>query len=184
MWSYLYCKLLLSLLRLYRLCTVYFYLYLSNFLLFHLPHLYFTVSHSHVRINNCNFDFLFIAPTWYPLPLGKSLGKLPNIPGIKTYPLPPTVPADAKKVLLFVTSHSKYNPGHNRAARYRLFTKEGGYKFSKYMTVFFFAHLHTTSNSQNIWLPVTSDRLVRASYFGPIAKRHLFGKVYLIGYIA
>ena len=129
------------------------------------------------------YVFLFTAPGYYPLQI-KLLGKLPYTQGQKKYNLPSSIPQDAKKVLLFATSHSKYNPGHNLVAKYMFYAKQGKYNLAKYMSIYLFAHLHTTSNSQNIWLPVTTERAVRVKYTGPKAKGHLFGKLYVIGYKA
>ncbi len=116
-------------------------------------------------------------------PLGKLLlGSLPlNAITTTSYNLPASVPLDAKEVLIYVyTMTGANNP--DRDLELRIYTKEGTIEYSYYFFIHGFNQSAWSYNSDNFWLPVTTDRKVYVQSVGSAMTGNRAGAIYILGY--
>ncbi len=118
---------------------------------------------------------------WVPLPK-TLLGTLPlNTITTVSYNLPASVPPDAVEVLVYLYARTgDLNPDAD--LELRVYTREGTTEYSKY----FFIHGYTQNawsyNSDNFWLPVTSDRKIYVQSIGTAMTGNRWGEIFIIGY--
>ncbi|MCD4735956.1 MAG: hypothetical protein K8R53_07930 [Bacteroidales bacterium] len=107
--------------------------------------------------------------TWNSIPKTQ-IGELPLNPlGTVQWPIPPEVPQDAKEVLVYVyIKTGAANPSAD--IEFKIFTQEGPTEYAQYFFASGFANQNAISyNSENIWLPITSNREIKVtSYLHPL----------------
>lgn len=88
------------------------------------------------------------------------LGSVPNVGGTtKEFAIPSSVPNSAKEVLVHayaVTGSVNITQGFH----YQIYTKEGATRYPFYLYVSTYSQNALSYNSDNFWLPITSDRLI------------------------
>ncbi len=101
----------------------------------------------------------------------------------KIYDISDLVPNDAKEVLIYVTIRNSnlINPG---GINFKIFTKNNNKEFAKYL--YWDAAGsggHVAYNSANIWLPITSDKIVRCTKISKAGgTRGVISSISIIGY--
>ena len=98
-----------------------------------------------------------------------------------SFAIPDTVPDEASKVLLYASLKSGY-AGSMASGHIRIYTKDDETEYAKYLFQHSYSQVAINTNSDNMWLPMPTDRTV---YFDV---PHAFGKscyafVFLTGYI-
>jgi len=116
-------------------------------------------------------------------PLGKiHLGTLPlNTITTVSYNIPVSVPPDAKEVLVYMYARTGVaNPDSD--LELRIYTKEGTIEYSYYLLIHGYNQSAWSYNSDNLWLPVTSDRKIYVQSIGTRMTGYRVGNIYVLGY--
>ena len=102
--------------------------------------------------------------------------------GTLSYNLPSEVPSTAKEVLLFVNFEHGYS-GPDRTTYFKIYTQEDDSHYEKYASLHTYSQSAWNTNSENMWLPVTSNRRVYVAKQGNTnLTRNLHFYMYVIGY--
>lgn len=120
--------------------------------------------------------------TSIPLDLDALLGRLDfGTVGTADYALPDEVPGAAKEVLLYVNTEVGYSGPADAVTHIKFFTSEGRREYAYYLGVHSYGNAAWNTNSVNIWLPITQERMVHVT----ISHKHsgnIFGMMGVIGY--
>ena len=96
---------------------------------------------------------------WIPL-VKTSLGSVSlRSTGIQAFHLPASVPVTAKEVLLFVDVQIG-NSSPDISSHVKIYTRYNGAHFAKYISVHSFPQGAWSTNSDNIWLPLSYSRTI------------------------
>ena len=102
--------------------------------------------------------------------------------GLASFPLHPEIPDYAVEVLLFVEIVQFENlVAEPTYSRVRIYTSEGIRQYNKYIVVYTPTTSIHNADSDNLWLPVTSNRIVHVSVdhaHGP----NIIGDLFAAGY--
>ena len=96
---------------------------------------------------------------WIPL-VKTSLGSVSlQTTGIQAFHLPAAVPVTAKEVLLFVDVQvGTSNP--DTSSHVKIYTINNGNHYAKYISVHSYEQEAWSTNSDNIWLPLSASRTI------------------------
>lgn len=98
-----------------------------------------------------------------------SLGDLPrNIGEVHIYPLPDVIPDTTREILIFAYVHSGNMASSNVTDSYEIYTDEHDQDVLGRFVLGFFTYPQDTVsfNSQTFWLPMPSNRIVKARLSG------------------
>lgn len=101
----------------------------------------------------------------------------------QTFAVPESVPNDAAEILVYAVSESGFNQNQDVSLDWQIWTYDLKYN-EKYVTkirVHYKNQDAWTTNSDNIWLPLTSERKVH-SLLSEFGSNHQFKTVQIIGY--
>lgn len=120
---------------------------------------------------------------WNPIPLNfdNALGQIILTKGeVHDFALPEDLPKDTREVLLFVHVNIGWSKP-NRPNFLKLFTQVDGRHYSHYLAFHTFEQNAISSNSDNVWLPMGTDRKVYVDVLSK-CEHGGGGSVCLIGY--
>ena len=122
------------------------------------------------------------AAAWNPLPLttDRPLGHITFEKAVYDFDLPEDLPRSAREILLFIFVDIGWSKP-NRRISLKVFTQVDGRHQAHYMSLHTYEQHSFSTNSDNIWLPVGSDRKVYVDV-PHTCERGLEGCVCLIGY--
>ncbi len=114
------------------------------------------------------------------------IGQVPLVGGTtKEFALPASIPTDAKEVLIYAWVKSG-SVSPSAAFNYHIFTREGATQYGQYLYASTYQQNAISYNSDNFWLPVTSERIVGVTLAGTngnfTAGGNLSGSIVVIGY--
>lgn len=75
-----------------------------------------------------------------------------------------------------------HDPNDEKGVTFRVYTQEGDKQFSNQLYWYRGPQNATAFSSENIWLPLTSDRKLYVAYPGPGTKGHVDSEIVLLGY--
>jgi hypothetical protein len=106
---------------------------------------------------------------WNPVTI--YLGTLPYNPGARAYSIPPDIPITAKEILVYVSFRKGNNTipaGQQQPREYRIYTQEGVTQYAQKLAAFWTHSPQWLFNSDNLWLPITTNRTIYANVDGTI----------------
>ena len=101
------------------------------------------------------------AVTWTSVPMTSIGSSELHHTGTLAYDIPAVIPSSAKEVLVLATVHAG-NAGPNDCIHYiKIYTQYNqGRRYEKYIVVKSYKQEAWSTNSDNLWLPVTADRKI------------------------
>jgi hypothetical protein len=122
--------------------------------------------------------------SWTPTPKTEVLGKLPFTSDDATaLALPDSIPKNAIEILLFISGYSDNSLSHPEEQRiFRIWANVGDQKPAALFQMTPSNQLAVAYNSDNVWLPMPTDRQIYVQKFGPNADKGVYGTVNVIGF--
>ena len=101
--------------------------------------------------------------------------------GTTSFVLPAAVPNDAKEVLLYVIVNVGSSGPRDARSDIKLYTEEGANKYEQYIGIHTYGQSAWSTNSDNLWFPMTSNRRV----YMQVPRTHSGNvdiQIYVVGY--
>lgn len=100
-------------------------------------------------------------PKWTPVPKTQIADVNTSQQGIQTFDLPKEIiPTAAQEVLVFVSLQSGHSQPHDAMDDIKIFTADESNEYAKYITIHTYRQSAWSTNSDNVWFPVTNNRKI------------------------
>ena len=100
-------------------------------------------------------------PKWTPVPKTQIADVNTSQQGIQTFDFPKEIiPTAAQEVLIFVSLQSGNSEPHDARDDIKIFTADESNEYAKYITIHTYRQNAWSTNSDNVWFPVTNNRKI------------------------
>ena len=105
-------------------------------------------------------ESLPLVVTWTSVPMTRFVVSYLRDTGIHDYDIPSVIPSSAKEVLLLASAEIGKSEPQGQSHYIKIYTQQDSQTFEKYLFIKTYIQDAQSTNSDNLWFPMTSDRKV------------------------
>ena len=108
-------------------------------------------------------ESLPLVVTWTSVPMTTIVISNLQDTGTKSYDIPSVIPSSAREVLLLASAEVGYSEPKGQSHYIKIYTQQDGQTFEKYLYIKTYPQDAQSTNSDNLWFPMTTDCKVYVS---------------------